>query len=70
MERIKAGKFSLQGEEWTGVSAAAKNVIEGEQRFENRDKQSLRMPCNFVLLICLVSLVLIYVCSCSIQRNL
>ena len=29
MEQIKAGRFSLLGDEWEGVSSAAKNVIEG-----------------------------------------
>ena len=30
MERIKDGRFSLHGEEWHGVSNAAKSVIKGE----------------------------------------
>ena len=29
IERIKAGQFSFSGEEWTSVSDAAKEVIEG-----------------------------------------
>jgi hypothetical protein len=30
MDRIKGGRFSLNGEEWTGVSNAARSVIKGE----------------------------------------
>ena len=33
MERIKTGKFSLQGEEWASVSSAAKNIIEGIKKY-------------------------------------
>lgn len=29
IERIRSGQFSFEGEEWSGVSAAAKEVIEG-----------------------------------------
>ena len=29
MERIKSGEFSFTGDEWSGVSRTAKEVIEG-----------------------------------------
>ena len=29
MEKIKGGKFSLDGEEWLGVSSSAKDIIKG-----------------------------------------